>query len=42
MTIVELRKLLNDAKVEYCIKQEKGNLVKINIWIEDENDGVKR
>lgn len=42
MTVDQLRKMLNDAKVEYYIKKETGNIVKINIWVEDEPNGVQK
>lgn len=39
MTIEDVRKLLREAGVEFVIKKEKGNIVKINVWVED-NDAI--
>ena len=39
MTIEDVRKLLREAGVDFVIKKEKGNIVKINVWVED-NDAI--
>lgn len=36
MTVSQLRKMLNNAGIDYYIKKENGNILKINIWIDDE------
>lgn len=38
MTLSELRKILRDNGVEYYIKKEKGNIAKIHVLIEEEED----
>lgn len=37
MTLKELRKLLNENGVEYVIKKERGNIIKMNLYIQDDN-----
>ena len=38
MTLTELRKILRENGVEYYIKKEKGNIAKIHVLIEEEED----
>ena len=38
MKIEELRKILRDNGVEYYIKKQKGNVVKVHVLIEEEED----
>jgi hypothetical protein len=38
MTLENLRKLLRDNGVEFYIKKQKGDLVKIHVLVEDEAD----
>lgn len=38
MTFSELRKALNAMGVDYYVKKEKGNIVKVHFWVEDEKD----
>lgn len=38
MTTDDLCKLLRDAGVEFYIKKQKGNIIKIHVWVEENND----
>ena len=38
MTINELRKILIDNGVEYYIKKQKGNVIKVHVLVEEESD----
>ena len=42
MTIDELRKILIDNGVEYYIKKQKGNVVKVHVLVEEEDDVAER
>jgi len=37
-TVNELRTLLREAGVEYLIKKQKGDIVKVNILLEEETN----
>jgi hypothetical protein len=48
MTLIELRKILNDYDIEYMIKRDntysdkqRGNLVTIRFWCEEEKNEIK-
>ena len=40
MTISELRKILRDNGVEYFIKKEKDNIVKVHVLVEEEDNAT--
>lgn len=42
MTINELRKILIDNGVEYYIKKQKGNVIKVHVLVEEEDDAAER
>ena len=38
MKVEELRKILRDNGVEYYIKKQKGNVIKVHVLIEEEEE----
>ena len=36
MTLVEIKNLLSEAGIEYFIKKQNGNVVKINVLVDEE------